>query len=320
MPLPPALLARLRKRGIIETDTQEEIIAESYDDESAAAPTTVSDQSSALNVKSASYAQGCPNKNNPYHQCVEFCHVHWGDGVVPESRRDQVYERRRQRMLRKYPLPSTDWREVYDPGFGRYYYWNMDTDEVCWLSPTHPKARIGIAAAKVAKAEWEKLARDRKAQEDQRRRQKQQQEERAERAMARGRRRKSVSPESGNESEHSDESVVEEDPMDPDGERGGRKKKPEKKRKVPKDLDPMDPAAYSDIPRGNWSTGLEAKGDAKTGVDTTANGPLFQQRPYPAPGAILRGQNKEPPKKKAALSKGPMIGPMDPTRRGHDSD
>jgi len=30
-----------------------------------------------------------------------------------------------------------------------------------------------------------------------------------------------------------------------------------------------------------------------SGVDTTASGPLFQMRPYPSPGAILRaGQAK----------------------------
>ena len=40
--------------------------------------------------------------------------------------------------------------------------------------------------------------------------------------------------------------------------------------------------------RGTWSTGLEQRGDAKTGVDTTASGPLYQQRPYPSPGDILR--------------------------------
>lgn len=57
------------------------------------------------------------------------------------------------------------------------------------------------------------------------------------------------------------------------------------------DLDPMDPSAYSEAPRGTWSTGMDLRGDAKTGVDVTATGPLFQQRPYPAPGAILR-QNK----------------------------
>ena len=40
--------------------------------------------------------------------------------------------------------------------------------------------------------------------------------------------------------------------------------------------------------RGNWSTGLETRDSAKTGADVTAAGPLFQQRPYPSPGAVLR--------------------------------
>lgn len=44
--------------------------------------------------------------------------------------------------------------------------------------------------------------------------------------------------------------------------------------------------------RGTWSSGLREDTDVKTGVDTTANGPLFQQRPYPSPGDILRRNQK----------------------------
>jgi polyglutamine-binding protein 1 len=62
------------------------------------------------------------------------------------------------------------------------------------------------------------------------------------------------------------------------------------------DIDPMDPSSYSDVPKGTWSDGLDLRGKAKTGADVTASGPLFQQRPYPSPGAILR-QNKELEKK-----------------------
>lgn len=40
--------------------------------------------------------------------------------------------------------------------------------------------------------------------------------------------------------------------------------------------------------RGTWSSGLDRGNEAKTGADTTASGPLFQQRPYPSPGEILR--------------------------------
>ena len=73
------------------------------------------------------------------------------------------------------------------------------------------------------------------------------------------------------------------------------KQKQEKKKKGyrPKEeADPMDPSSYADVPKGGWSVGLDTKGSAKTGVDVTATGPLFQQRPYPNPGAVLR-QNKQ---------------------------
>uniref|UniRef100_A0A8C7PCD1 Polyglutamine binding protein 1 n=1 Tax=Oncorhynchus mykiss TaxID=8022 RepID=A0A8C7PCD1_ONCMY len=61
--------------------------------------------------------------------------------------------------------------------------------------------------------------------------------------------------------------------------------------------DEMDPSSYSDAPKGNWSTGLPKRNEAKTGADTTASGPLFQQRPYPSPGAVLRANaaNNKPP-------------------------
>lgn len=29
---------------------------------------------------------------------------------------------------------------------GRYYYWNTETDDVCWMSPANPKALVGRAA------------------------------------------------------------------------------------------------------------------------------------------------------------------------------
>eukprot|EP00118_Oscarella_pearsei_P017226 m.169799 g.169799 ORF g.169799 m.169799 type:complete len:172 (+) comp39016_c0_seq35:104-619(+) len=54
------------------------------------------------------------------------------------------------------------------------------------------------------------------------------------------------------------------------------------------DLDPMDPSSYADVPRGDWISGLHDEGNARTGVDTTASGPLFQKRPYPSPGAVLK--------------------------------
>ncbi|XP_057866322.2 uncharacterized protein LOC131073819 isoform X2 [Cryptomeria japonica] len=61
------------------------------------------------------------------------------------------------------------------------------------------------------------------------------------------------------------------------------------RKRIPSDndeLDPMDPSSYSDAPRGGWVVGL--KGVQPRAADTTATGPLFQQRPYPSPGAVLR--------------------------------
>jgi len=51
--------------------------------------------------------------------------------------------------------------------------------------------------------------------------------------------------------------------------------------------------------RGNWASGLDIKGKAKTGVDETASGELFQMRPYPSPGDILRMNAEAGSKKKS---------------------
>ncbi|XP_062107547.1 uncharacterized protein LOC133818597 isoform X2 [Humulus lupulus] len=69
---------------------------------------------------------------------------------------------------------------------------------------------------------------------------------------------------------------------------GKGNKRESKKRAYSQDdeLDPMDPSSYSDAPRGGWVVGL--KGVQPRAADTTATGPLFQQRPYPSPGAVLR--------------------------------
>ncbi|KAD1644713.1 hypothetical protein E3N88_42499 [Mikania micrantha] len=73
------------------------------------------------------------------------------------------------------------------------------------------------------------------------------------------------------------------------------------------ELDPMDPSSYSDAPRGGWVVGL--KGVQPRAADTTATGPLFQQRPYPSPGAVLRknaeiaSQRKNPNSNYAPISK-----------------
>ncbi|KRZ80455.1 Polyglutamine-binding protein 1 [Trichinella papuae] len=239
MPLPPVLLARLKKRGIIkaEKEAEEEVIAESYDD-----PVGVGEESRRSYVS----APGCPNKWNPYHLCTEFCFSHWGEGI-PESRVDPEYLEIRRKMLNEFPLPQ-NWEEDYDPGTGRYYYWNTVTEEVCWFSPLHPAAQISQPACVLARVYFAKLAAEKQIKQ-----------------------KEMKSYHEANEAVESDDA-----------------RKSKRKKLATSDLDPMDPASYSEVPRGKWSSGLDVSGVAKTGVDPTASGPLFQQRPYPAPGAILR--------------------------------
>jgi hypothetical protein len=40
------------------------------------------------------------------------------------------------------------------------------------------------------------------------------------------------------------------------------------------------------------SSGLNVENEGKSGVDSTVSGTLFQQRPYPSPGAILQANKK----------------------------
>lgn len=178
MPLPPALAARLAKRGIIkkaevskekkaaepsldteaksESDSKEtsglteEIIAENYDAQQLpldGQPAPVGLDPSPLTVEQVlppylGYSL-CPNKWNVYHDCTSGCMEVWGS--TPRLL-EALYERRQALMLAKYPLPD-NWREVLDAGLGRHYYWNYDNDFVSWLPPGHPKCQVSRSAA-----------------------------------------------------------------------------------------------------------------------------------------------------------------------------
>jgi len=297
MPLPAALLARLAKRGIVDTKEEtkapskpeevEEVFAEDYDDPSKPEQIAKPQTQSVIPAQPPAVAhlsQGvidvigegpvffkttaCPNRSNPYHECVAYCKKRYG---MREWDPDNDMTKRRDRMLRKFPLPE-GWVEVGDFDTGRYYYWNVHTEEVSWLSPTHPKAQISRSAevlgivGKVGNLDSDG------------------EEETMDTSLV-----GFNSEDSGSDTSLSDEEeYVDIRPKKGRGRQGYGKKD---------DLDPMDPAAYSDIPRGGWSEGLDQRGKAKTGVDTTASGPLFQQRPYPSPGEILRA-NQSLKKKK----------------------
>ncbi|XP_030828599.1 polyglutamine-binding protein 1 [Strongylocentrotus purpuratus] len=230
MSLPPALAARLKKRGILkagstnlENDPTEEIIAADYS----------------------------------------------GD-IQPDLSKEQI-------IIDNDSLPH-GWWKVKDPPSGFVYYWDSNTDMVSWLSPIDSKANISLSANKLREIE-EKRIRLREAQPKPPGMEPADKVKNVEIGPVIGPvipssvplpPPKNPPPRSGGERSRRDHR----------GSRGRRQKEDE--------LDPMDPSAYSDTPRGNWSSGLPTHQEAKTGVDVTASGPLFQMRPYPSPGAILR--------------------------------
>lgn len=272
MPLPPALAARLAKRGILKPKSDnepnnetpavhanEEIIAEDYDSKPDERVSTEHfwEGIEGVNVDPIKGHKGCPNKSNIYHECSKSCVKRWKSGkLVP----DETYLENKKKALELWPLPPC-WEEVYDEGYGQHYFWNVHNNLVSWLPPAHPRAVPTESAAHL----------------------------REERLLMEG-------DESEEESETSDQEVPQQSHKEKKNERKEKEKdsvhhRSKKPRVKDNDLDPMDPASYSDIPRGNWTSGLDSH--AKTGVDTTASGSLYQMRPYPAPGAILAANAKQ---------------------------
>lgn len=273
MPLPPALAARLAKRGLLRPNTNkdasnetvqiqanEEIIAEDYDNK----PDEVNSKEhfwegiEGVNVDPIKGHKGCPNKYNIYHECSKYCVKTWKQGKIAPS---EDYVELKIKVLDIWPL-TPGWETVYDEGTGHFYFWNVHNNLVSWLPPGHPRAVPSESAAHL----------------------------REERLLKEG-------DESDDSSEASDQEVPQQYHKEKRPDRKERDREMvhhrDKRRHRVKDndLDPMDPASYSDIPRGNWTAGLDAH--AKTGVDSTASGSLYQMRPYPAPGAILAANAKQ---------------------------
>ena len=248
-------------------EPEEEVFAENYDEQ--VNMNNMMDKTrpgvTATNDMSKMGHPGCPNKWNIYHDCVPYCKQFWGAGLREPVNKEYIIAH--AAMMERYsPLPD-GWREMYDCGLGRHYYWCTKTDKVSWLPPGHPKANITDPASKVREAmalrKMEEKEEDDDMElesddsededrriEDQRRREKERRKEEERRIVNSGKKRKGRG---------------EEDP-----------------------LDPMDPASYSDVGRGTWATGLVDGTSNKGGVDNTATGPIFQQRPLPSPGDIMR--------------------------------
>jgi polyglutamine-binding protein 1 len=141
---------------------EEEVFAESYDDVESKESAPGSDpfrinkkmstdaaaagEKAALKVSHNRHLghAGCPNKWNAYHECSSYCRSHWVGGKVEP---DPDYLAKYKNMMTRYgPLPE-GWKEHYDPGTGRHYFWCTRTDRVSWLPPGHPKAKPVEAAS-----------------------------------------------------------------------------------------------------------------------------------------------------------------------------
>ncbi|KAL1763789.1 Polyglutamine-binding 1 [Sigmodon hispidus] len=256
MRLPVVLQSRLEMRGIhkhLETEPEEEIIAENYD----------------------------------------------ADPVDYEATRLEG-------------LPPS-WYKVFDPSCELPYYWNVETDLVSWLSPHDSNSVVSKSAKKLrntnADAEdkldrnHEKLDRNHE-KSDRSHAKSDRSHDKAERNhdktdRDRGWSYDKVEKERGRDRERNRYRGY--DKADPEDREDGKDRRhhrreelapyPKSKKAVSRkdeELDPMDPTSYSDAPRGTWSTGLPKRNEAKTGANMTAARPLFQQRPYPSPGAVLR--------------------------------
>ncbi|XP_044522762.1 polyglutamine-binding protein 1 isoform X1 [Gracilinanus agilis] len=188
-----------------------------------------------------------------------------------------------------------NWYKVFDPVCGLPYYWNVETDLVSWLNPHDPSSVITKAAKKLKgnlepedKMDCGHEKPDRGYERP----------ERGYEKLDRGYDKPSDRGGGYDKADHRYEKAergYEKLEREEAKERRYHRREelapyPKSKKASRKDeeLDPMDPSTYSDAPRGTWSTGLPKKNEAKTGADTTAAGPLFQQRPYPSPGAVLR--------------------------------
>ncbi|KAL6033338.1 hypothetical protein STEG23_009980 [Scotinomys teguina] len=199
-------------------------------------------------------------------------------------------------------LPPS-WYKVFDPSCGLPYYWNVETDLVSWLSPHDPNFVVTKPAKKLRNSNTDaedKLDRNHE-KSDPSHKKPDRSHEKADRNHKKSDRERKRSYDKVDRERDWDRERDRDQGYDKADREDGKDRchhrreelapYPKNKKAASRkdeELDPMDPSSYSDAPRGTWSTGLPKRNEAKTGADTTAAGPLFQQRPYPSPGAVLR--------------------------------
>ncbi|GLC37825.1 hypothetical protein PLESTB_001480500 [Pleodorina starrii] len=283
--LPPALKARLMARGLLPSQAGEQGAGAAAEGRQAAAAAAV-----------AHHYASAPQPPTPSLQ-DEPLMPGWYEAVDPRHGRPYYYNPLTGERLWLRPIRSLPrgWAWAADPSTGVTYFYCPATGERTWVkpvnrdfipSPSFLGARPGYVFKKgsqglgyYADDPVRALA-----------------EAREEGAGAAAGGLIGPSPRGGEEGEEGAapggsrksrlEAIQEQQRLRNEARGRGAKRGPGQE----EELDPMDPAAYSDAPRGSWSTGLE--GVQPTAADTTAGGPLFQSRPYPAPGSVLRANKK----------------------------
>lgn len=227
------------------------MIAENYDDDEDDSSSNSNqsdddheDKGSSAPKKSRKTIEpvvGCPNKTNVYHDCTDYCWKRWGLGKDCPSPKT---ERRYRRMLKRFPL-TDEWQDVWEPGTGRYYFWNTKTDEVSWLPPHHPDSKVTVSVERMKLLLVDK---NRREESD-------------------------VDSDNSDSSGSSDGSDSEESPDEsskiqiPEPVRRGagfqsNRRPPVHRRPAHQKLDPMDPSSYSETcPVGDWKQGLGLSDD-----------------------------------------------------------
>jgi len=61
------------------------------------------------------------------------------------------------------PLPD-GWKQMYDPGTGRHFFWCTRTDKVDWYPPGHPKCNLIEPASRLREGIMVKILKDCKFQ------------------------------------------------------------------------------------------------------------------------------------------------------------
>lgn len=210
---------------------------------------------------------------NVFHVCTVFCLERWGQGTEKPSK---SYKDRFHRLLEKYPLPKKgNWVYIWDPGCEAYYFWNKDDNLVSWLPPSHKKAIISKSAA-IIRSEKDRIDMDVPDEI----------ELTAAQMMPPPANR---TPPQQNEDRYQ-KPIATKKTKSRDLEKILRTKKGRRQFYENSDvIDPMDPASYGECGKGRWSSGLA---NEEKSADSTASGPLYQMRPYPSPGDVLRAQGK----------------------------